>query len=387
MRLYEFEGKILLQKSGIPVPKGIVVTTIKEGTEAASTIGYPVAIKSQILKGGRGKGGGIKFAEDEAGLIREAGDLFSLKIGDEKIDRLLIEEKIPIEREWYAGITLDPQHLQPFLMVSTEGGMDIEEVAQKSPDKLFTRLLHPLEPPNLDQMMDLVLQIRLHGEERFQVANVILKLVQAYFRYEALSAEINPLVLCKGGRRVIAADAKFEIDDSALNRVKEIKTFVRREDGMDSLEREAQKEDISYVRMPGGNIGIICNGAGLGMATMDMISLHGGRPANFLDLGGDATEKKTAAALRIILKTPGVDGILLNAFGGINNCEQTARGFVSVMDELHPTQVIVAKMRGHFQEEGWSILESRKIAIVKFGTTEEAVVLLLEKMKKRKSSV
>lgn len=383
MRLYEFEGKILFQRSGIPVPKGSVVTTIEEAKKVASTIGYPVVIKSQILRGGRGKAGGIKFAEHEEVLTREVNHLFSSDMGGERIEKLLIEERIPIIREFYAGITLDPRELQPLLMVSTEGGMDIEEGAPQYLERLFTQLLHPLETPSLAQMIELVIQTGLQGEEMLQVANILLNLVQAYFRYEAITAEINPLILSGEGRGAFAADARFEIDDSALKRIKEAEMFVRNEAVMDPLEMAARKEDISYVRMSHGNIGLISGGAGLGMATMDMISIHNGMPANFLDLGGNATEEKTAAALRIVLKTPGVEGVLMNAFGGINNCEQMAKGIVLVVDELRPQQPIVVKMRGHSQEEGWALLESRQIPIVKLGTTEEAVLLLMEKMKEK----
>jgi len=386
MRLYEFEGKILLQKCGIPVPKGSVATTVEEAGKAASAIGYPVAIKSQLLRGGRGKAGAIHFPEDAEALVDKAGQLFSSEIGGEKIEKLLVEEKIVIDREFYAGITLDPEELQPLLMISAEGGMDIEEVARQYPDKLFTKPLHPLEAPSLAQLIDLVLQTGLRGEEMLQVANVLLKLVRAFFQFEAITAEINPLIFSREGRGLFAADAKFEIDDSALGRVKEIGVFTRSEKGTDLLEREARKEDIAYVRMSRGNIGLISGGAGLGMATMDMISIHGGRPANFLDLGGNATEEKTAAALRIVLKTPGVEGILMNAFGGINNCERMAKGILHVVDELRPKQALVVKMRGHSQEEGWALLESRQIPIVKFGTTEEAVLLLMEKMKERGAS-
>ena len=385
MKLYEFEGKILFQKAGIPVPKGTVVTTIEEAKRAASNLGYPVVIKGQLLRGGRGKAGVIRFADDEDTLSKITFGLLSMEIDGEKIDRLLIEEKIPKAREFYAGITLDPKELRPLLMISTEGGMDIEEVAERHPDRLFTKPLRPLETPSLAQLIDLVHWAGLRGEEMLQIANVILKLVQAYFRFEAITVEINPLMISEG-QGVFAADAKFEIDDSALGRVKDIGSFVRSEKLIDSLEREARKEDISYVRMPQGNIGLISGGAGLGMATMDMISVHGGRPANFLDLGGNATEEKTAAALRIVLKTPGVEGVLMNAFGGINNCERMAKGIVRVVDELRPPQAIVVKMRGHSQEEGWALLESRQIPIVKFGTTEEAVLLLMEKMKERGAS-
>ncbi len=233
-------------------------------------------------------------------------------------------------------------------------------------------------------MTDLAIRTGLQGEQLFRFADVLLKLVQAYFRYEAITVEINPLILSEG-RGLFAADAKFELDDSALKRTKGVEMFVRKEEEMDPLEKEAQREGIAYVRMSGGNIGLISGGAGLGMATMDMISIHGGRPANFLDLGGDATEEKTAAALRIVLKTPGVEGILMNAFGGINNCERMAKGMVRVVDELRPRQTMVVKMRGHSQDEGWALLESRQIPIVKLGTTEEAVLLLIEKMEEREA--
>jgi succinyl-CoA synthetase beta subunit len=385
MRLYEFEGKILLQKCGILVPNGSVVTETDEAKRVAASIGYPVVVKGQLLRGGRGKVGVIRFSDDENTLSREASSLLSLEVDGEKVDRLLIEEKIPKAREFYAGITLNPEELQPLLMISTEGGMDIEEVARQYLDRLFTKPLHPLEAPSLAQLIDLVLRTGLRGEEMLQIANVLLKLVHAYFQFEAITAEINPLIFSQG-RGLFAADAKFEIDDSALGRVKEIGAFTRSEKGLDPLEREARKEDIAYVRMSRGNIGLISGGAGLGMATMDMISIHGGRPANFLDLGGNATEEKTAAALRIVLRTPGVEGILMNAFGGINNCERMAKGVLHVVDELRPKQAIVVKMRGHSQEEGWALLESRQIPIVKFGTTEEAVLLLMEKMKERGAS-
>jgi succinyl-CoA synthetase beta subunit len=384
MKLYEFEGKILLKESGIPVPRGGVVTTVEEAKRVASTIGYPVAIKSQTLRGGRGKSGGIRFAGHEEALTREAGRLFSSEMNGEKIERLLIEEKLSVAGEFYAGITLDPRQLQPLLMISTEGGMDIEEAAGQHPDRLFKRHLHPLETPSLAQMTDLAIRTGLQGEQLFRFADILLNLAQAYFRYEAITIEINPLILSEA-RGLLAADAKFEIDDSASGRVKEIGAFTRSENLVDPLEMEARKEDISFVRMPHGNIGLISGGAGLGMATMDMISIHGGRPANFLDLGGNATDEKTATALRIVLKTPGVEGVLFNAFGGINNCERMANGIVRVVDEVRPRQAMVVKMRGHSQDEGWTLLESRQIPIVKLGTTEEAVLLLIEKMKEKEA--
>jgi len=380
MKLYEFEGKILLRKAGIPVPRGAAVTTVEEARRAASAIGYPVAVKAQLLRGGRGKAGLIRFADDEATLSRVTLDFLSTQIAGEAVDRVLIEERIVKARELYIGITLDPKELQPLLMISTEGGMDIEEVAGRHPETLFTELLDPLERLSLARMMDFSLRKGLRDEDMLQLANVALKLANAYFCFEMITVEINPLMISED-RGVLAADAKVEIDDSGLGRIKESETFIRKDEVIDPLEKEAKKEDIAYVRMPSGDIGLISGGAGLGMATMDMISAHGGRPANFLDLGGNATEEKTAAALRIVLKTPGVKGVLINAFGGINNCERMAKGIIGVLDECRPGQVIVVKMRGHSQEEGWALLESRRIPVVKFGTTEEAVLLLMERMK------
>ncbi len=379
MNLYEFEGKTLLERSGILVPRGVVVSTIEEARETSARIGYPVVIKAQVLRGRRGKSGAIRFAEDEASLSREMVALLSTEVDGEKIDRLLIEEKIVKDREFYAGITLDPRQLQPLLIFSGEGGMDIENVSGHCPDRLLVRLLDPLKMPDPEELVDLARLAGLRDEEAFEVASILLKLVRVYFQFEAVTVEVNPLILSKG-RVFYAADAKFDIDDSALGRLKEAAAFVRRGKRMDPLEDEARAEGISFVGRPHGEIGLISGGAGLGMATMDMISVHGGRPANFLDLGGNATEEKTAAALRIVLKTEGVKGILINVFGGINNCEKMAKGILRVVDRIHPDPVIVVKMRGHSQKEGWGLLESRGIPIIKLGTTEEAVVLLIEKM-------
>jgi len=382
MKLYEYEGKVLLAGAGIQVPKGDVVADSTEAVSVASALGYPVVLKSQVFRGGRGKAGGIRFAVDEDALVREAEALLALSIGGERVEKLLIEERLTVARELYAGITLDPLTLLPQLMISPSGGMDIETVAHSAPEKLHRLPLDPLDLPGLPQVVDLVHMGGLQGEERFGVAGAVQNLIGAYFRYEAITVEINPLVIDAQGR-VLAADAKLEIDDSALGRVKEAAAFVRTERLLDTLEAEAKAADIAYVRMAGGNIGLVSGGAGLGMASMDMISMHGGVPANFLDLGGNATQERTAAALGIVLKTPGIEGILINLFGGINNCESMARGIAQVLDALHPPQTIVVKMRGHSQDEGWAILEARQIPIVKFGTTEEAVLLLMAKLRER----
>lgn len=382
MKLYEFEGKLIFGEMNIPIPGGIVAGNLDEAKNAANELRYPVVVKSQVLSGGRGKAGGIKFAENENELVKAANELLSLTLSGEKVEKLLIEEKLNISREFYMGITLDPQTLSPLLMISAQGGMDIEQVAKNYPNQLFKTHIDPLKHPKSHQLMNLVLKVGLRGNELIQATKILHNLVSSYFRYNAITAEINPLVIDEQGR-ILAADSKVEIDDSALFRLKMDNNFKRKEEILDPLEAEAKAVGVSYVGMGKGNIGLIAGGAGLGMASMDMISAHRGVPANFLDLGGDATTEKTAAALRIVLKTPGVKGILINLFGGINNCESMAGGIVQVMDEINPSQVVVVKMRGHSQEEGWAILESINIPIVKYGTTEEAVILLLELMKKK----
>ncbi len=383
MKLYEYEGKSLLQEMGIPTPDGSVAGNLKEAAIAAETLGYPVVVKGQVLQGGRGKAGAIQFAQNKDALIRSANEIRDMQIGTEKIDRLLIEKQMSIAQEIYLGISFDPQTAMPLLLFSTHGGVDIESVAKQRPYELIKKQLDPLETPTLQHMSAMALQIGLTGKTLVQVSEILLKLINCYFTHEAITAEINPLIIDPQGK-AWAADAKVEIDDSALFRVKAVENFKRNKEIGDPLELEADAAGVSYVRLNNkGNIGLIAGGAGVGMATMDTVYFHGGVPANFLDLGGIATPEKTAAALKIVLKTPGVEGIFINAFGGINNCREMAEGIVQVIEELHPAQVITVKMRGHFQDEGWSLLEAKDIPIVKYGTTDEGILLLLDEMKKK----
>jgi len=386
MKLYEFEGKILFEKTGIPTPKGYIAVDIVEALKAAERIGYPMVVKSQLLRGGRGKAGGIKFAATPDELTRRVREILGMQIGSEKVDKLLIEEQLEVAREFYLGITFDPQTAMPLMMVSAHGGMDIEAVAKETPDEIFQKQLDPLQTYRLHHMLAMVQKIRLNQAALVKVAEILLKLVNCYFKYDAITAEINPLIIDKKGQ-VWAADAKMEIDDSALFRQSRIQNFERQESTVNLLELEAQAAGVSYVRLSEeGNIGLIAGGAGVGMATMDTVYHYGGVPANFLDLGGIATPEKTAAALKIVLKTPGVQGVFLNAFGGINNCREMAEGVVRVIEELNPPQTITVKMRGHSQEKGWALLADRDIPVVKYGTTEEGILLLLEEMEKRRKS-
>ena len=379
MKLFEFEAKALFRQAGIPTPRGAVAADAAEAAAIADRIGYPVVLKAQVLRGGRGKLGAVCFAHGASELTAAADRLFGASLGEEAIDRLLIEAKIAAVQEYYLAITLDPQTLSPVLIVSPQGGIDIEAAARKAPRQVLKRALDPTRAPRLHHLLELTAETGLASPERLKLARVMLQLVGCYFRYEALTAEINPLILDAAGD-VFAADGKFEIDDSALFRVTLPCVLDRRAAASDDLEAQACAAGLSYVRLGEGNIGIISGGAGLAMASMDMVAARGGAPANFLDLGGGTTPAKTAAALEIVLQTPGVEGILFNVFGGINNCAEMARGIARVVDALNPPQAIVVKMRGFSQEEGWALLQARNIPIVKYGTTEDAVELLFERM-------
>jgi succinyl-CoA synthetase beta subunit len=383
MKLYEYEGKSLIQEMGIPTPDGSVASNLKEAAIAAEALGYPLVVKAQGLQGGRGKAGAIKFARNKDELVGCVNEILGMRLGAETIDRLLIEQQLPIAQEFYLGVSVDPQSAMPLLMISTHGGMDIESVAEQCPHQLIKKQLDPLETPRLHHMLAMVLQTGLSGKTLVRVSEILLKLVNCYFKHEAVTVEINPLIIDHKGK-AWAADAKVEIDDSAIFRVKAVENFSRSQESGDPFETEAKAAGVSYVRLNHeGNIGLIAGGAGLGMATMDTVYFYGGIPANFLDLGGMATPEKTAAALNIVLKTPGVEGVFINAFGGINNCREMAKGIVRVVEEINPHQVIAVKMRGHSQDEGWALLEAKNIPVVKHGTTEEGIILLLEKMREK----
>lgn len=382
MKLYEFEGKQLLSQMNIPIPRGEVAATGEAAIAIAARIGYPVVLKSQVLQGGRGKARGIRFAQGPQELARTYSALSNLTIGSEAVSQILIEEKLTIVRELYTGITVDPKLAKPLLIISSKGGVDIEQVAAEDPAQIVKQPIDALALPKPFHLIPLVKRSGLDGKPMVQVADLLEKLIRCYFHFEAITAEINPLVIDAAGK-LIAADAKFDIDDAALFRHPQIAAFYRSETTENSFEREARVAGVSYVRLETrGFIGIISGGAGLGMATMDAVYHHGGVPSNFLDLG-HATPEKTAAALRIVLRTPGVKGVFLNAYGGINNCEEMAKGVITVIDSLKPQQAIVVKMRGHSQQEGWALLEEKKIPIVKTGTTADGIELLKHTLQKK----
>lgn len=382
MKLYECEGKMVFAKAGIPIPRGNVIASVDEAAASAATLGYPVVLKIQVMSGGRGKAGGVKLVSNESILRETASQLLQMSHGGEQVERLLVEQQLNIKYEYYAGITLDPLTLLPLLMFSTQGGMDIEHVAETMPEKIITRHLDPLKAMPLHGVLEMLEESGIDNGHLMPVTKIIMGLIKAYYAYDAITAEINPLVIMDDGK-ALAADAKFETDDSAHYRLKSVLGIVREEQGMTQLERKAKELDLAYVSLD-GTVGLICGGAGIGMGSMDMVMAHGGRAANFLDLGGNATTEKTAAALRLVLGDPAVKGVLMNVFGGINNCATMAKGVCEVLDETPLRCALVVKMRGHSQDEGWAMLEQRGIPLVKLGTTAEAVGLLMHEISRTK---
>lgn len=383
MKLYEYEGKVIFARHGIPIPAGQVVSTPEEAAAVAAGLGRPAIVKAQVQSGKRGKAGGVKRAAgpDEAQAV--AGAILGMTIGDERVPKILVEEQVAIARELYAGVTLDPGTQQAVLIFSAQGGMEIETVAEESPDAIATMQLDGISPVRPYRVLETVKRGGVAGAEAVAVSTVLERLIALFFALDCTTAEINPLVITTEGK-VIAADSKMVLDEAALYRHRDLGLAPREED-LSDLERSAREARLSYVPLgEGGNIGIIAGGAGLAMATMDMVAAHGGRPANFLDTGGGVSAEQMATALRIVAADPAVEGILINVFGGINNCAIMADGIARVLREDGLKLPIVVKMRGHNQDEGWATLAEWQIPVIKMGTTEEAVTTLLDRMKEPK---
>ncbi len=378
MRMLEYEGKELLRRKGIPTAPEKVAFSVDEAAVVAQELGYPVVVKAQVLAGGRGKAGGIKLVKSEDELRAAASAILGMCIKSETCKVLLIAKAVDIAREFYAGVTLDASSGKPVLIFSTEGGMDIETVAKNTPEKVRTLHLSTLNPPKRHEILEELRLGGVAGDPLPKVATLVQQLVAAFFAFDCTTLEINPLAITGEGN-CIALDAKAVIDDAGLKR-----QGMKQTDSVPvtDLEKRAAAIGVNYVALD-GKVAVIAGGAGLGMASMDLVNDCGCGAACFLDTGGGISSANTAEALRVCLATPGVQGVLINIFGGINNCEEVARGIAAVVDEDKPKAVIVAKMRGHSQDEGWALLEARKIPIVKHGTTEEAVRLLAKTLEAR----
>jgi succinyl-CoA synthetase beta subunit len=360
MKIHEYQAKGILGQYNVPVPRGEVAFTVDEAEVAAKNIGGSVVVKAQIHAGGRGKGGGVKIARDAAEAAEIARKMLGMKLvthqtGPEGriVQRLLIEETLPIERELYLGIVLDRAQGLPVFMASAAGGMEIEEVAAKTPDLILKEAFDPgigLQP---FQARKLAFGIGVPAASVNAAAAAMGALARAYVAKDCSLAEINPFILTKDGK-VYALDAKINFDDSALYRHKEL-IDLRDLNEEDPLEVEASRFGINYIKLD-GTVGCMVNGAGLAMATMDIIKYAGGSPANFLDVGGGASAEQVKNAFRILLSDPHVKAVLINIFGGILRCDTLATGVVAAARDLHIAAPIVVRMEGTNVELGRRIL-------------------------------
>jgi succinyl-CoA synthetase beta subunit len=368
MKIHEYQGKEVLAKHGVPVPRGIVITKAKEARAAAETLGGKVVVKAQIHAGGRGKGGGVKLAANPDEAVKLAGEILGMTLVTKQtgpegklVRTVLIEEALPIERELYLGVVLDRSEGFPVMMASKFGGMEIEEVAAENPDAILKAHFDPDVGLHPYMCRKLAFGLGLEGEAFKSGVKFMHALAQAYGETDASLLEINPLVTTTDGR-VIALDTKMNVDDSALFRHKDI-AAMRDIHEEEPLEVEASKFDLNYIKLD-GNIGCMVNGAGLAMATMDIIKHCGGEPANFLDVGGDASQERVAAAFRILLSDPSVKGVLVNIFGGIVRCDMVARGVVAAAEEVKLSIPLVVRLEGTNVEEGRRVLAESGIDLI-----------------------
>ncbi len=351
MKIHEYQGKEILKKFNVPVPKGKVAFTVDEAVNAANEIGGNVwVVKAQIHAGGRGKGGGVKVAKSLDEVREYAQNILGMNLithqtGPEgrTVKRLLIEQGINILRELYVGITLDRALSKNVVMVSTEGGMEIEKVAAETPEKIIKETVEPELGLQQYQARKLAYSLGLSGDQLKNCVKFLIALYDAYEKTDASLAEINPLVVTKEGE-VLALDAKMNFDDNALGKHPDIFAF-RDLDEEDSLEVEASKYNLNYIKLD-GNVGCMVNGAGLAMATMDIIKLAGGMPANFLDVGGGANKTTVSNGFKIILSDPNVKAILINIFGGIVRCDRVAEGVIDAAKEMQVHVPIVVRLEG-----------------------------------------
>ncbi|MBM3761903.1 MAG: ADP-forming succinate--CoA ligase subunit beta [Acidobacteria bacterium] len=361
MKIHEHQAKEILAKYGVPVPRGIVAFSVDEAVQAAEQLGGGVVVKAQIHAGGRGKGGGVKLAANPQECREKAEKILGMTLvthqtGPEGrlVQRLLIEEQLPIDKEYYAGIVLDRVSGKLVFMASSEGGMDIEEVAAHTPEKILKETIEPGLGLQAYQARNLAFGIGVPTGSINAAVQAMLALAKAYEAIDANLAEINPLLLTKDGR-IVALDAKIAIDDNAMFRHKDL-VGLRDLNEEDPLEVEASKFNLNYIKLD-GNVACMVNGAGLAMATMDIIKYAGGEPANFLDVGGGANKDQIRNAFRILTSDASVKAILINVFGGILRCDLLATGVVEAARELDVKIPIVVRMEGTNVEQGKQILK------------------------------
>ena len=377
MKIHEYQGKEILRKFGVTVPRGIPCMSVEEAVKAAETLGGPVwVVKAQIHAGGRGKGGGVKVAKSIEQVREYATAIMGMQLvthqtgpAGQKVRRLMVEEGADIKKELYVSMVTDRVSQRVVLMASSEGGMDIEEVAESHPELIHQIAIDPALGLTDADADSIAAKIGVPPESIADARAQLQGLYHAYWETDASLAEINPLILTGSGK-VIALDAKFNFDANALFRHPEIVAY-RDLDEEDPAEVEASKFDLAYISLD-GNIGCLVNGAGLAMATMDTIKLFGGEPANFLDVGGGATAEKVTEAFKIMLKNPGLKAILVNIFGGIMRCDVIAEGVIVASKAVSLKVPLVVRMKGTNEQIGKKMLAESGLPIISADTMEEA---------------
>jgi succinyl-CoA synthetase beta subunit len=391
MKIHEYQGKEILRKFGVATPRGVPCFSVDEAIEAAKQLaaeqlgGNVWVVKAQIHAGGRGKGGGVKLARSLDEVRAHATAILGMQLkthqtGPEgqKVRRLLIEDGADIKKEYYVAALTDRATQKVAIMASSEGGMDIEEVAHSTPEKIIKVFVDPLVGLTDAQAKQLADGIGVPAASQAQAIDTFKKLYTCYMETDASLAEINPLIL-EGNGNIKALDAKFNFDSNALYRQQEIVAY-RDLDEEDAVEIEASKFDLAYISLD-GNIGCLVNGAGLAMATMDTIKLFGAEPANFLDVGGGATTEKVTEAFKIMLKNTKVKGILVNIFGGIMKCDTIANGVVTAARETHLAVPLVVRMKGTNEDLGKKILAESGLPIITADTMAEAATKIVAAVK------
>ena len=377
MKIHEYQGKEIFRRYGVPVPRGIPAFSVDEAVKAAQSLGGPVwVVKAQIHAGGRGKGGGVKLARSLDEVRDLSGKILGMQLvthqtgpAGQQVRRLLVEEGADIRKELYVAMIVDRASQRVVLMASSEGGMDIEEVAAKTPEKIHRVTIDPVQGLTDAQCDDVARRIGIPAASLPQARTVFQGLYKAFDETDASLAEINPLILTGDGK-VIALDAKLNFDANALFRHPDI-VAMRDLDEEDPSEIEASKFDLSYISLD-GDIGCLVNGAGLAMATMDVIKLSGGNPANFLDVGGGATAEKVTEAFKIMLRNPGLKAILVNIFGGIMKCDTIAEGIIAASKAVSLKVPLVVRMKGTNEELGRKILADSGLPIISANNMAEA---------------
>ena len=388
MKIHEYQAKQVFARYGVPIPKGQVAATPDEVVAAAETIGYPCVVKAQVHVGGRGKAGGVKLAKDAAEAKAAGQAILGMDIKGLTVQKVLVEEAVDIRAEYYLGITLDRANQRNVLIISAAGGVDIEETAATAPEKIVRTGIDPAFGLLPHQVTSALYQAGIDGAAIREATRFVLALDRAYAEIDASLAEINPLVLTGDGR-VIAADAKINIDDNALYRQKGL-AELKEEGEDDAIEAEAHRRGLQYVRLHAANIGgaapavgVIGNGAGLVMGTLDEVTRVGkGRgigPANFLDVGGGARAEVVRNSLEVVLSNPDVKGVFINIFGGITRCDEVAKGIIEAAGAMDLQVPLVVRLTGTNEEEGRRILadDGRYQPFVDFGEAARKVVELV----------